>query len=59
MIAHGDYSSTANCWTKVPMVIVGYLEFYVSELLFIYSTIFHKTPKIFHGTLIGKHCPRT
>jgi len=41
------------------MVIVGYLEFYVSELLFIYSTIFHKTPKIFHGTLIGKHCPRT
>lgn len=42
LIAHGEYSSTAPCWTKVPAIFRG--TFGILEYLFIYSTISGGTP---------------
>jgi hypothetical protein len=39
LVKHGDYSSIANCRTKIPTIFEGYLELYAGFQNFIY--VFH------------------
>jgi hypothetical protein len=45
-MAHGNYSSTANCRTKISAIFRGIFGIFrgVSKYLFIYSTILRGTP---------------
>jgi hypothetical protein len=47
-VAHGDYSNTANCWTKIPAIFIGRFGIFRGVLTFIYFTIPLRT-------LVGKY----
>jgi hypothetical protein len=53
LVAHGDYSSIANCRAKIPAIFRGIFGIFrgISKFVFIYSTISR-------GTLVGKHWHR-
>jgi hypothetical protein len=46
LVAHEDYSSIANCRTKIPAIFRGIFGIFrgISIFLFIYSTISRGTP---------------
>ena len=58
--AHGEYSSTAKCRTKIPTIFRGVFGIFrgISKLLFVYSTTPRGPLTMFCGTLVGKHCNR-
>ena len=56
--AYGDYSSTANCRTKIPLLFrrKDYSLRDIFRLLLIHLTVFTELLRVFGLTLLGKNC---
>ena len=56
-VTHADYSTTANCHTKIPVIFRLIFEIFrsISKFLYMYSTNSLGTLTMFSATLVGKH----
>jgi len=61
LVAHGDYSSIANCWTKIPAIfrdkeINVVFALFLNVYVFTYPQLLVEALRMFVRTLVWKHC---